>query len=367
MRFTATTTAQTRVSSRFFRLEGTQDLSFFSFKKNLPRLKGTRRDDESQKTFVQWGVWRVNALVHHHRHPPSLFHIVKLDCVIEKEARNRLLWETKAILAEKVLNKRIFPSFQRGAAAYTTLADNSDKFSRAGAVASFSVIVRRKKKVQRDYESARPVEMDKAIRTLQVRLQQQPVKHLEIDGTLKPATLGVLIPYGVEKKYTTPNGKARSPESPIGFVETAFYEGEDEHEGSPLERENCCNDCSHLQTPEANSGEVAPSGKMDLSESDSGDRIQSGHLSDPGVGKAEFWASPKLTRSCSNLETHHKDVVKKMSSKLPASKSQYFEELHELADSVTKDVDPGSPGSELTHFTADKEPAQNQDCKTKNA
>ncbi|VVA30845.1 PREDICTED: leucine-rich [Prunus dulcis] len=222
----------------------------------------------------------------------------------------------------------------------------------------FSVIVRRKKKVQRDYESARPVEVDKAIRTLQVRLQQQPVKHLEIDGTLKPATLGVLIPYGVEKKYTTPSGKARSPYSPIGFVEAAFYEGEDEHEGNPLERENCCNDCSHLQTPEANSGEVTPSGKMDLSESDSGDRgvdrIQSGHLSDPGIGKAEFWASPKLTRSCSNLETHHTDVVKKMSSKLPASKSQYFEELHELADSVTKYVDPGSPGSVLTHFTADK-------------
>ncbi|KAL6971098.1 hypothetical protein U1Q18_030780 [Sarracenia purpurea var. burkii] len=35
------------------------------------------------------------------------------------------------------------------------------------------------------------------------------------------------------------------------------------------------------------------------------DLIQIGHASDRGIGKAEFWALPKLKRSCSNLETRN--------------------------------------------------------------
>ncbi|KAB2617066.1 hypothetical protein D8674_012935 [Pyrus ussuriensis x Pyrus communis] len=219
----------------------------------------------------------------------------------------------------------------------------------------FSLIGRRKKKVKGDDESTRSGEVDKAIRTLQVRLQQQPLKPLEIDGKSKPATFGVLIPYGVEKKYSSPpSGDTRSPKSPIRCVEAAACEGEYEHKESPLAKGSSSNHHSDLQPNEANSGDVTPSRKLDLSEPDSSSRgVQSGHFSDPGVGKAEFWASPKLTRSCSNLETHKK-VVKKMTSKMPASKSLSLKERQEMADSVRKDVDPGSPSSVSSHYSADR-------------
>ncbi|KAM1014077.1 hypothetical protein ACFX2C_044123 [Malus domestica] len=243
---------------------------------------------------------------------------------------------------------------------FRSIFEDSEFFiSKMAKLSCFSAIVRGKK-VKGD-ESTRSGELRKAIETLHVRLQQQPVKSLERDGKSKPETLGVLIPYGVEKKYSSPSsGNTRSPKSPIGCVEAveaAAYEGEYEHEESPIARGNSFNDHSDLQLDEANSGEVTPSRKLDLSEPDSStrsvDRVQSGHLSDPGVGKAEFWASPKLTRSCSNLETH-KQVVKEMSSKMPALKSPSFEELQEMADSVRKDVDPGSPGSVLSHYSADR-------------
>ncbi|CAN6679056.1 unnamed protein product [Malus baccata var. baccata] len=222
----------------------------------------------------------------------------------------------------------------------------------------FSLIGRRKKKVKGDDESTRSGQVDKAIRTLQVRFHQQPPQPLEIDGKSKPATFGVQIPYGVENKYSSPpSGNTRSPKSPIRCVEAAeaaACEGEYEHKESPLAQGTFSNDHSDLQPNEANSGDVTPSRKLDLSEPDSSSQgVQSGHLSDPGVGKAEFWASPKLTRSCSNLETHKK-MVKKMSSKMPASKSLSLKELPEMADSVRKDVDPGSPSCVSSHYSADR-------------
>lgn len=186
--------------------------------------------------------------------------------------------------------------------------------------------------------------MDKAIRTLQLRLQQQPVKTVEANGLKPSKSFGALIPYGVDKKPIK-SDKEKSPDSVIGLCGEAF-ESEDEHEESPINSNG-----SDLQASEGNVGEEFSSRKMSRCESDKDcgrgvGRVGSGHLSDPGVGKAEFWGSRMLTRSCSNLETHKVDG--KMQSKMCVSKNQSFDE------SVMKDVTPGSPASVRSHCSADK-------------
>lgn len=183
----------------------------------------------------------------------------------------------------------------------------------------------------------------------------------------------VSVPYA-----TTGNSvckvKVMSLESPVtpleGEVAETAYEGEDEHEEySSFKRDFSDFD---LQAHVANSGDEdlqSENRKSDFPESVdtevndySEDKIekdaekvmiQSGHVSDPGIGKAEFWASPKLKRSCSNLET--RGVLKKIADQLPPSKSQSFEQLQELAERFREDVgDPGSPGSIRTHRSADR-------------
>ncbi|XP_062026734.1 uncharacterized protein LOC133743012 [Rosa rugosa] len=216
-------------------------------------------------------------------------------------------------------------------------------------ISCFSLIVRKKKKVKGDGESAKAGEVDKAIRTLQLRLQQQPVKTVEVNGLKPLKSFGAFIPYGVDKKHI--KDKVKSPDSLIGLREAA-YEAEDEHGESSINSNG-----SDLQVSETNAGEEVSLRKMDCCESDkdSGrgvDRLESGHLSDPGVVKAEFWGSRKLTRSCSNLETHKVDG--NMQSKLRVWKTQSFEQLQELDESVRKDVNPGSPASVGSHFSADK-------------
>ncbi|XP_004301929.1 PREDICTED: uncharacterized protein LOC101301594 [Fragaria vesca subsp. vesca] len=209
----------------------------------------------------------------------------------------------------------------------------------------FSLILRKKKKkVKGDDESAKAGEVDKAIRTLQLRLQQQPVKTVEANGLKPSKSFGALIPYGVDKKPIK-SDKEKSPDSVIGLCGAAF-ESEDEHEESPINSNG-----SDLQASEGNVGEEVSSRKMSRCESDKDCgrgvvRVGSGHLSDPGVGKAEFWGSRTLTRSCSNLETHKVDG--KMQSKLRVSKNQSFDE------SVMKDITPGSPASVRSHCSADK-------------
>ncbi|GAB2217190.1 hypothetical protein Drorol1_Dr00000359 [Drosera rotundifolia] len=85
------------------------------------------------------------------------------------------------------------------------------------------------------------------------------------------------------------------------------------------------------------------------------DKIQDGHLSDPGTAAREQWASPKLKRSCSSLDT--REVLKKIADQFPASKSQSFEELQKLTEEAREDVFKGSPMSHLSdvsHHSADK-------------
>ncbi|XWS21494.1 hypothetical protein CRYUN_Cryun30bG0059300 [Craigia yunnanensis] len=80
--------------------------------------------------------------------------------------------------------------------------------------------------------------------------------------------------------------------------------------------------------------------------------IQSGHVSDPGIRGAEFWASPKLKRSCSDLET--RDVLRKIADGLPPSKSQSFEKLQESSARLRDNFNPSSPASVMTRRSADR-------------
>ncbi|KAJ8762601.1 hypothetical protein K2173_008040 [Erythroxylum novogranatense] len=79
------------------------------------------------------------------------------------------------------------------------------------------------------------------------------------------------------------------------------------------------------------------------------DVIQSGHVSDPGITKGRFCDSPKLKRSCSNLETSK--MLKVIAEVLPPSKLLLYGESHEQSE---KWRTPGSPASVRSHCSADK-------------
>lgn len=230
----------------------------------------------------------------------------------------------------------------------------------------FSGIVGRKKKDKGNEQPEKAADFHKALNTLQVRLEQ-PVKPFET-AEVKATTFDVPLPLGIEKNSEC-NIKVISHESPVAreAVEVA-YEGEDEHEENSSIKRNLSD--FDLKVHEINPAEDFPSRNDrfsksfdtelneqfdDVVEKDGEgdvDLMQSGHVSDPGIMKAEFWASPNLNRSCSNLETS--DVIRKIADQLPPSKSQSFEKLEELAERMRRDISPGSPKSVLTHVSADK-------------
>ncbi|EXB75348.1 hypothetical protein L484_012720 [Morus notabilis] len=211
-------------------------------------------------------------------------------------------------------------------------ASYSPCYMRMAKLNCFSGIVGRKKKVKANEESAKAVDFNQALSTLQVRLQQ-PVKPFETDE-LKSTTFDVPLPLGIEKNSEC-NIKVISHESPIGCeAAEVAYEGEDEHEEKSIKRNLSDFD---LNVHEINPAEDFPSRYKGCSKSFDAelnefedimekevdrdvDLMQSGHVSDPGIKKVEFWASPNLKRSCSNLETS--DVIRKIADQLPPSKLQ---------------------------------------------
>ncbi|XWS23901.1 hypothetical protein CRYUN_Cryun28dG0055300 [Craigia yunnanensis] len=233
----------------------------------------------------------------------------------------------------------------------------------------FSLLTAKKKKDKGDDASSKAGEQKKGVRTLQIKLEQL-VQPFESDD-LKSTTFTVPVPVGFQEDSLC-NVKVISHESPVECeAAEIIYEGEDEHEeNASIKREVSDFD---LQAHVANSGEeefdfkpkrVASSDSFETeakevyihqAEKDCEkvvDMIQSGHISDPGVGRAEFWASPKLKRSCSNLET--RGVLRKVADQFPPSKSQSFEELQELSARVRDDFNPGSPASVMTRCSADR-------------
>lgn len=194
-------------------------------------------------------------------------------------------------------------------------------------------------------------------------LFEGPVKSATKTDDSKSCSSVVPLPFGSSRS----NVKVMDHESPVkGDTEEVAYEGEDEHDESlSMKRDNSDFD---LQARGRSSG-----GEYDQSfnkvihcnysfgseMNDQGHNksekdletleiVKSGHISDPGFGKVESWASPKLQRSCSDLAM--RDLLTKLSEQLSLSKSKSFDEMQRLAEKMTL----GSPASVLTHHSADK-------------
>ncbi|KAG2699085.1 hypothetical protein I3843_07G175500 [Carya illinoinensis] len=232
----------------------------------------------------------------------------------------------------------------------------------------FILRVGRKKKDKGDEESLKHGER-KGLQTLQVKIEH-PVKSSE-NEELKLTTFSVAVPYPNNSQCSV---KFMSHESPVGVKAAEIaYEGEDEHEEkSSIKRDFSDLDLSAHEDISGDKDSYSRNKNLDLSyafdpdtqvkdhfddkiekESEKGiDVNQNGHVSDPGITKAEFGPSPKLQRSCSNVET--RTVFREMADRLPPSKSQSFEELQDLSEKVRENVDTGSPRSETTHFSADR-------------
>lgn len=180
---------------------------------------------------------------------------------------------------------------------------------------------------------------------------------------VKSSTFGVSLPDGIEKNSEC-NIKVISYESPSGCeTPEVAYEGGDEHEESSVLNRGLSD--FDLKARDTSPVEEFPLGNRESSKSfDAGskhfdetaekdaDMMQSGHVSDPGIKISEFWASPNLKRSCSNLETNV--VIRKIADQLPPSKCQSFEKLQELAEKMRDDVIHGSPRSVMSHGSADR-------------
>ncbi|KAF5746800.1 Outer arm dynein light chain 1 protein putative isoform 1 [Tripterygium wilfordii] len=224
------------------------------------------------------------------------------------------------------------------------------------------VLIGRKKKDKEDTSYSKSIDFNKGLRSLQIRFESS-MKPSESDE-LKSNSVSISEP--LQKNYR-PDTKVKRPENLDSNEVEVAYEGEDEHEeNNSIKRELSDLD---LQAHVANSGDLdSPQKFAELNCSNSFDtqmnelavkraggdfteRMQSGHISDPGIGQAEFWAQPKLKRSCSNLETSN--VLQKI-GELPPSKSQSFEKLQALSKSVRRQVYPNSPASVISHCSADR-------------
>ncbi|KAH8516092.1 hypothetical protein H0E87_004479 [Populus deltoides] len=227
-----------------------------------------------------------------------------------------------------------------------------------------SVLMGMKKKEKIDKQSSRTADFDTALKTLKIKLEH-PVETFESDE-LKTTSFSVSVPFDIQKDSI--NVQVLSHESPVvDEAAEVAYEGEDEQEENVSLKRDLSN--FDLQSHAANSGEASFPRNVKLDSShpldtmgneqyakkaekkvdEKGiDVIQSGHVSDPGIGKAEFWGSPKLKRSCSNLETSR--VLRKIVAQFPLT-FQYSEELQGLAEKVR---DPSSPTSVISRRSADR-------------
>ncbi|XP_050205499.1 uncharacterized protein LOC126655376 [Mercurialis annua] len=224
-----------------------------------------------------------------------------------------------------------------------------------------------KKEKKADNESPRSVDVNKGRKSLKIRLEQ-PVKPFESDE-LKTTSFSVSVESGSPSVQSDSIGaKVMSQESFVGDEAPEIaYEGEDEQEETAsIKRElsNCdlqantpssCEQCvsDSLNSGFSNSFDINDidqlGGKAENGNEINIDEIQSGHVSDPGMGKAALWGSPKLKRSCSNLETNKH--LREKADQLTPSKSEYSGKSLELDEELRN---PGSPSSVTSHRSADR-------------
>lgn len=211
--------------------------------------------------------------------------------------------------------------------------------------------------------SVKPAKED--FNTLLVKLQQTRTSS-ETTRNLEPTTFDVSVPHGIQNNSRC---KVRvmslESESPVKAEVDEAYEGEDEHEDSlSIKRELSDFDLQdqeavatkkehdsidkEMKYPNQASNELEE--RNDRYNQKSVDIIQSGHVSDPGIVKADFGASPKLKRFCSNLEKG--DLLKNTTLPLPLLNSGSFEDFQELSANPMVKLERSK--SVMSHISADR-------------
>ncbi|XP_024962599.1 uncharacterized protein LOC112502830 isoform X2 [Cynara cardunculus var. scolymus] len=187
---------------------------------------------------------------------------------------------------------------------------------------------------------------------LQVRLQhlENPIHTDDLESESK-STFSLDVPFSIPKSSTC-NIKVVSHESPVKKAqllqeeeeeeEEVAYEGEDEHEKDSYSNPNHRVSIGKMPIQEQD-GYKNPNLVDHHNNSSDIEMKNDGHLSDPGASKRPFLASPKLKRSCSNLETKRVPILKNII--LP---SESYEDLQRLGDGCI------SPVSVMSHCSADK-------------
>ncbi|KAI4337686.1 hypothetical protein L6164_016069 [Bauhinia variegata] len=225
----------------------------------------------------------------------------------------------------------------------------------------FSVILGKEKRVK----EKEPSSSEHLPQTMRAKVEHSR-KSLEADELI-PANFDAEVPCGSQKNSRS-HVRVMSLESPVKAEMEEAYEGEDEHSDlCSMKRDFSDFD---LQARAEFSGEEGynPGDKEinlyeiqannhfedrnDKDSEKSPDMIHNGHVSDPGMGKSFFWASPKLQRSCSDLE--RRDVFRKITHPLPSSKSQSYEDLQALSAVENEFANFKSPRSEKSHCSADR-------------
>ncbi|KAE9609046.1 putative leucine-rich repeat domain, L domain-containing protein [Lupinus albus] len=184
-----------------------------------------------------------------------------------------------------------------------------------------------------------------------VKLQHSQISS-EISD-LKSGVLDVVVPSSGIRKNSKSNLRVTSIESL--FKAEDAYEREDEHDHSPfIKRELSDFDLqAHevvMKYPSLYQNKakynIQLEEKKDTYSKKSVDTIQSGHVSDPGIGNADFSSSPKITRSCSNLE--RRDVLSDKTLHFISSNPKSFGDLQELSANQMANL------LAMTHGSADR-------------
>ncbi|KAG8377387.1 hypothetical protein BUALT_Bualt08G0027700 [Buddleja alternifolia] len=209
---------------------------------------------------------------------------------------------------------------------------------------------------------------DKNVKTLHVKLDhvQKSSETTELTSTSFIVPVSFLVP-----ENSRCNVKVTNHESLVSADSREVdYEGGDEQDKILLKRNNCDFDLPPAGIENLNEEKYQNFEKMnaslslDVDDDNMHDKtgnstteeglemIESGHVSDPGTGKAEFWDCPKLKRSCSDLAM--RSISQEM---LPPLKSKSHDKIQSLSKMYKEKFlrgDHTSPVSVRSHCSADK-------------
>ncbi|PIN10450.1 U2-associated snRNP A' protein [Handroanthus impetiginosus] len=215
-----------------------------------------------------------------------------------------------------------------------------------------------KKKDKGDNKSVKPADDAKNVKKLHIK-----VEHLQKSSEtteVRSASFSLPVPFRIPVNSRC-KVKVMNHDSPVAADSFEVdYEGGDEHDET-LSTKMDFDFYSQARLKNSNEEKCidVDDDVHDKMRSNSTEEvlemITSGHVSDPGTGKAEFWASPKLKRSCSNLAM--RNMCQELDDQVPLSKCRSYEEMQRLTEMYGEDIfvgDGTSPLSVRTHCSADK-------------